>query len=45
MNELYVGSTLHNSFVYEIEVTSKVQKSCNKDPIKLGFFGHNSFKY
>lgn len=33
-------------FVYEIGVTSKVQKNRNKDPIvKLRSFGHNSFKY
>jgi glutathionyl-hydroquinone reductase len=44
-NEL-CGGSLNNSFDFDTKVTFKVQISCNKEPIvKLGSFGHNSFKY
>jgi hypothetical protein len=44
-NEFYKGCS-NNNFNSEIEIASKVRKSCSKDPImKLGSFGHNSLEY
>jgi hypothetical protein len=44
-NEL-CGKCSNNNFDFKIRITSNIRKSRNKDPImKLGSFGHNSFKY